>query len=225
MFATAAVAQCSDCDKTFTQCVKGCFADSKCRRACDSDRTSCASECSPAERKRLGAAKAIKQVELDCGAGDEKACYTLGSLYFAGKELAQDYEKAARYLETSCRDGQPDACGLLGEMYLQPFGVTQDVNRGLSLMEKSCDRGGLDGCNMLGRVLYEGKHKAKDVERAMKLWRDACAKNHAAACTELGNAHLLAKREPAVALEKFDRACTLGDGPGCSTSLALCFPS
>lgn len=221
LFATAAVAQCSDCDKAFSQCVKGCFADSKCRRECDTERSSCVSECSPAERKRLGAAKAIKQVELDCGSGDEKACYTLGALYFAGKELAQDYEKAAKYLETACRDGQADACGLLGEMYLHPYGLTQDVNRGLGLMEKSCDRGSLEGCNVLGRVLYEGKHKARDLERAMKLWRDGCGKGHGAACYQLGKAHLIAKHEPALALEKFDRACTLGEGSGCASMCAL----
>lgn len=55
----------------------------------------------------------------------------------------------------------------------------------------------------------------------MKLWRDGCAKNHAPACTALGHAHLLGRREPSLALEKFDRACTLGDGPGCAAMCAL----
>ena len=221
LLAGAAAAQCSDCDKPFSQCVKGCFADSKCRRECESERASCASECSPAERKRMGAATAVSRLETDCGGGDEKACLSLGRLYFSGREVAQDYQKAARYLETSCRDGQPDACGLLGEMYLRPFGLTQDISRGLTLMEKSCDRGSLEGCFVLGRVVYEGKHKAQDVERAMKLWREACAKSHAPSCAHLGTAHLQAKREPAIALEKFDRACTLGDGPGCASSCAV----
>jgi|GEM_PF-2716909 len=216
LISTAAAAQCSDCEKAFTQCVKGCFANSKCRRACESERTSC---CGPGGR---GRPVDPKKLEVDCSGGDEKSCYALGALYFSGRgDLPQDYEKAAKFLEPACRDGQADACGLLGEMLLRPYGLPQDINRGLSLMEKSCDRGGLEGCTMLARVLNEGRHKVKDTERAMKLWREGCAKNHAPACTELGNAHLLTKREPSLALERFDRACSLGDGPGCAAMCAL----
>lgn len=206
--AATAAAQCAECDDPFNACVKGCFADSKCRRACEKDRADCATGCK-------SSATSAKDVERDCSGGDEKACFVLGRYYFHGKEVAQDYEKAGKYLEIACRDGSADACGLLGEMYLQPYGLKQDVTRGLSLMEKACDRGSLEGCSVLGRVLMEGRHKAKDLERAMKLWREGCAKNHAASCTQLGNAHLNAKREPALALEKFDRGCTLGDGAGC----------
>lgn len=219
LWAASAVAQCVDCDNPFNACVKGCFADSKCRRACEKERAECAAECAPDQRKR-GAA-AIAEVEHECSGGDQKSCFALGKLYFQGKELAQDYDKAAKYLELACRDGSADACGLLGEMYLQPFGLPQDITRGLGLMEKSCDRGSLEGCSVLARVLMEGRHKAKDLERAMKLWREGCVKSHAASCTQLGNAHLNAKREPALALEKFDRGCTLGDGAGCEATCSV----
>lgn len=220
-WATAAFAQCADCDNAFNQCVKGCFADSKCRRACEKTRGECGSECSPEQRKRMGAANAIGETEKECSGGDEKSCFALGRMYFQGRDVAQDYDKAAKYLETACRDGNADACGLLGEMYLQPYGLAQDITRGLSLMEKSCDRGSLEGCSVLGHVLSEGRHKARDLERAMKLWRDGCAKSHPASCTQLGQAHLLAKREPALALEKFDRGCSLGDGVGCEATCTV----
>ena len=65
-------------------------------------------------------------------------------------------------------------------------------------------------------MLREGKHKPKDLERAMRLWKDACTKGDAEACTLLGEAHVDEKHEPVLAVEKFDRACTLGHGGGCA---------
>ena len=214
--AASATAQCSDCEKPHVSCLKACFTDSKCRRECEKDFQSCLGDCSPAERKRVGAAVVLGQVETECATGDEKACFTLGAIYFRGREVTADYEKAVKYLEVSCRDGHADACGMLGEIFLHPYGVPQDVSRGLSLLEKSCDRGSAEGCTGLGRVLREGKHKPKDLERAMRLWKDACTKGDAEACTLLGEAHFDEKHEPVLALEKFDRACTLGHGGGCA---------
>ena len=58
-------------------------------------------------------------------AGDSRAQYQLGLMYYRGEGLPQDYQKAALWYRRAAERGDVDAQLNLGLMYAQGLGLTQ----------------------------------------------------------------------------------------------------
>jgi hypothetical protein len=74
--------------------------------------------------------------------GDARAQYHLGTLYFTGTGVPQDYAEALKWFRLSADQGNPDGQGALGSMYYMGRGVPQDYVLAHMWFNLSAARGG-----------------------------------------------------------------------------------
>src|SRR5262249_17059142 len=74
--------------------------------------------------------------------GDARAQYHLGTRYFRGSGVAQDYAEALKWFRLSADQGNPDGQGALGSMYYMGKGVPQDYVLAHMWFNLSAARGG-----------------------------------------------------------------------------------
>jgi uncharacterized protein len=74
--------------------------------------------------------------------GDARAQYHLGTLYYAGAGVPQDYAEALKWFRLSADQGNPDGQGALGSMYYTGRGVPQDYVLAHMWFNLSAARGG-----------------------------------------------------------------------------------
>lgn len=78
--------------------------------------------------------------------GDVGAQYTIGSMYYAGNGVRQDYSKAFDLYQKAANQGFAEAQNNLGLMYAKGNGVPQNYTTAKKLFKKSCDTGSQYGC-------------------------------------------------------------------------------
>ena len=81
--------------------------------------------------------------------GVVSACQNLGSMYYHGMEIRQNYRKARLFYQKSCDGGNMKACYVLGGMYLEGEGGLRNPSKAGFLYEKSCERGYVYACEKL----------------------------------------------------------------------------
>ena len=74
--------------------------------------------------------------------GDTRAQYHLGTLYYTGKGVPQDYAEALKWFRLSADQGNPDGQGALGSMHYMGRGVPQDYVLAHMWFNLSAARGG-----------------------------------------------------------------------------------
>ncbi len=100
--------------------------------------------------------------------GDVRAKSMLGSMYFKGEGVPQNYLEAAFWLNAAAEAGDADAQGLLGMAYEEGFGVDQDFSKAAALYRKAADQGVDAAAYFLAKLFLEGKGVAKDTTVAIK---------------------------------------------------------
>ncbi len=69
----------------------------------------------------------VARIQALAEQGDANAQWSLGTLYFAGDSVPQDYQKAYRWFRSAADHGHALAQRSLGTMYRQGLGVPQDA--------------------------------------------------------------------------------------------------
>ena len=72
-----------------------------------------------------------------------------GDLYYFGRGVAQNYQKAKEWFEKSAAQGNADAQLYLGAMYYSGEGVAQNYQKAKEWFEKSAAQGNADAQNNL----------------------------------------------------------------------------
>ena len=88
-------------------------------------------------------------------AGNSIAQYNLGSLYFHGHEIEQDYTKAAKWFEAAAAQGDMEARYNLATMFHNGTGVKQDFKKAYELYTVPANKGLAHAQNNLA-TLYSG---------------------------------------------------------------------
>jgi TPR repeat protein len=73
--------------------------------------------------------------------GDSKAQFQLGTLYYQGKSVNQDYSQAFLWYRRAAQQGNSDAQYSLGNMYLMGEGIKQDDYQARQWYEKAAEQG------------------------------------------------------------------------------------
>ncbi|TKB60007.1 MAG: sel1 repeat family protein [Nitrospira sp.] len=68
----------------------------------------------------------LQALRMQAAQGDAKAQTSLGFLYYNGKGIPQDYEKAREWLEIAAAQGYAAAQGVFGVLYMKGHGVPRD---------------------------------------------------------------------------------------------------
>ena len=124
--------------------------------------------------------------------GDAAAEYFLGSAYFQGKGVAQDYGKAAELFRRAAEQGNARAQNDLGVMFESGLGVQQNLTEAFNWFSRSAEQGDANGQCNLGRIYTSGSGVEMDLAKAYQWLSLSAAQGEATART------LLAATEPAM---------------------------
>lgn len=90
----------------------------------------------------------FNQIQRLANQGDVSAQILLGSMYYEGKGVRQDYAKSIEWYTKAANQGNAGAQYNLALMYFQGKGVRQDFRISKEWVGKSCDNGYQYGCDM-----------------------------------------------------------------------------
>lgn len=83
----------------------------------------------------------------NCKAGYSHQCMALGSLYYSGMEVGQDFGKALSLFNLSCGAGNSNGCYMVGRMYKYGQGVPRSVTNAIRMFNRSCMLGRQVACD------------------------------------------------------------------------------
>jgi TPR repeat protein len=104
---------------------------------------------------------------------DAKAQGQIGRMYFEGKGVPQDYNKAAEWTHKSAEGGDPGAQYMLAWFYYKGIGVPQDYMKSVAWAQQSSDKGDVDASNLLGILHRTGRGVPKDYTKALEFFHEA----------------------------------------------------
>jgi TPR repeat protein len=129
------------------------------------------------ERVRAGAAR-----------GDAEAQYHLGSDYYYGHGVKQDYQEAVRWYRKSAMQGSAKARYSLAYCYAHGSGVTRDVDEAIRYLKQAADQGNPQALCQLATMYSEGRDLPWNRTEAFRLYRAAADRGDASG--EYGLAYL-----------------------------------
>lgn len=94
-------------------------------------------------------------MEKDCKAGDDTSCF-LADLYYLGKGVQKELNRAATLLAKSCELEYGYGCLALGAMYEYGGDVKQNRSKAKELYGKACDLGVQSGCDSYKELREKG---------------------------------------------------------------------
>lgn len=127
-----------------------------------------------------------KSAEQGAGQGDSGDQLLLGSMYYLGNGVAQDYAKAAYWLSKAAQQGDAKAQVMLGEMYHDGTGVAQDYVQSASWYRKAAEQGNEYAQRTLGLMYHGGDGVPQDYTQAANWLRKAAEQGDAGAQNLLG---------------------------------------
>jgi len=113
--------------------------------------------------------------------GDAEAQFSLGAMYFNGKEVAQNDIEAVKWFRKAAEQGHTSAQYVLGWMYYNSKRVTQNKIEAIKWFRKAAEQGNVNAQLYLGLMYYD----QNDIEAA-KWFRKAAKQGHAQAQFILG---------------------------------------
>lgn len=99
--------------------------------------------------------------------GDAEASIELGTRYYTGEGVEQNYIKAAQFFRRAEAFGNVTAQYNLGVMYDNAFGVEHDENKAFEYYQKSAEQGFPLGMFSLAEMYYGGQGCEKDDQKAV----------------------------------------------------------
>jgi len=157
----------------------------------------------------------LELYEHACALGCAVACDGAGTLLRTGPAELQSDERAAAYYERACAAKAPRGCVHLGELRERGQGTARSLAAARQAYDAACDLGDGDGCAAHGELL---EAEPADLTAAFAEYTRGCALDSGRACARLAGAHERGDevtREPARAVELYQRACELKSALGC----------
>lgn len=155
-------------------------AISTCRRAVEADpdnirsRVHYARALAAADRN----AQALRELETAIDMGDATATAMMGTMYYFGKGVAQNYATAADYYGRAARMGSPRAANNYGLMFLGGTGVTRDYATARRWFEEAIGYDFPASYSNLAVIYERGHGVARDPVRAADLYMQGIALGH-----------------------------------------------
>ncbi len=122
----------------------------------------------------------LKSIREKAESGDKYSQYNMGSRYFYGDGIRQDYKKAFHWYMQSARQGLKEAQYNVGYCYYTGKGIDINITESVYWLKKASENGDVNAKFLLGRLYYEGKGIAKNKSKGIELlrisYRDGCAK-------------------------------------------------
>jgi len=114
------------------------------------------------------------------------AQYTLGVMYYAGKGIPQNYEKALYWYEQAAARGLAEAQFFLGRMYNDNTGVPQNYEKAFYWHERAAIQGFAESQVLLGHMYYTGNGVPRNYQKAFEWFEKAAIQGDSGAQLLLG---------------------------------------
>jgi TPR repeat protein len=119
-------------------------------------------------------------------AGDAMAQYQLGQLYYAGKDIPQNYDEAVKWFRTSSDKGLTLAQAALGKCYLNGDGVEKNVKEAKRLFNIAAQDNSPEAQFLLGIMHYAGDGVPVNFDEGFKWFKLSAEQGYAEAQENLG---------------------------------------
>ena len=117
---------------------------------------------------------------------DPQLQYEQGDMYYYGKGVKKDYEKAFEYYEKATEQGHPGAEFRLGFMYEKGEGVPKDYGKAVEYYEAAATNGHSDAQFKLGKIYYY-EEDILSYKKAIEWYSQAAIQGHSDAQYNLGS--------------------------------------
>lgn len=138
----------------------------------------------------------------------------LGSLYYNGDFVKQDYTEAFKLFTRAAEAGDSDAMNYLGVMYAKGNGISNDDIEAVRWFKKSAESGNKYAMQNIGMMYENGDGVERDYLEAIKWYRKAIALGNEDACFNLGLMYKEGKGVPqdySEAVKLLQKAADLGN--------------
>lgn len=123
-------------------------------------------------------------------AADQKhpfAQYFLGALYYEGKHIRKNINKALHYLSLATEQNEPHALTQMGFIYMEGEYINQDINKAINYFIFASKNNNDKAQSTLG-VMYQFGYKVdRDIEKAIEYYKMAAKKDNCFALHHLGD--------------------------------------
>ena len=134
--------------------------------------------------------ESIESLKEKAQAGDAKAQYNLGKIYYNGKGVPKNDIEAAKWFRKAAEQGHAGAQYSLSQMCEKGEGVPQNYAEALKWSQEARkttdEQGDAETQFKMGVMYRDGKGVPKDYEEAAKWFQKAAEQGHAEAQNELG---------------------------------------
>ena len=157
---------------------------------------------------------AAQELKEAADAGDAKAQYLMGYLYYQGQGVPQDDEKAFELFRRATDQGHVEAQTFLAFMYDSGRGVPQNKKKAFDLYQASADEGDITATINLGVMYYKGDGIPQNYDKAFELLNDIEHVNSPVLQLYLGNLYFYGygtRQDVNKALSYYLKAAALGD--------------
>lgn len=111
----------------------------------------------------------------------------LGSIYFHGFGIEQNYSKAVKYYEMAAKQNNSRALFNLGNMYFYGKGVKHNISKAIEYFELSAKLNNSDSLYNLWIIYYKGYGVERNIPRALTYLKLSASLNNSYALLYLGN--------------------------------------
>ena len=139
----------------------------------------------------LALADSIAALKAKAEKGDLKSQFILGTIYYAGIGVTQDYVEAVKWYRKAAISKVPvvNAQYMLGFCYYKGLGVTQDYAVAGKWFRKAAELNYAEAQLVLGVCYANGEGVAKNKMEAVRWYRKAAEQNNSDAQCNLGNCY------------------------------------
>lgn len=115
---------------------------------------------------------------------DAEAQYNLGTMYYYGGGVPQNFATAKAWYEKAAAQGDIRSQNNLGFMYTQGQGGHKDFNTAKFWYEKAAAQEDTDAQYNLGLIYLNGRGIGKDLNTAKKWFKQSCDNGNQQGCDE-----------------------------------------
>lgn len=145
------------------------------------------------EQKLVADAKAYR---ASAEQGDAESQFKLGSMYFYGKGVPQDYSEALVWYRKAANQGNANAEFNLGSMYYRGTGVKQDYADAIRWVRSSADQGNKRAQDGMGIAYYYGNGVSRDYSEAIRWYKKSADQGYTHAEEDLGSMYYYGQGTP-----------------------------
>lgn len=162
-------------------------------------------------------ARAMRQWTAAASAGDGRAMYNLGVMYFTGKGVQIDQTAAANWFGQAARAHHSGGMVNYGLMLLNGYGVSQNQAEGVSWLRQAAQAGLPSAMGLVGQIYLQGQGVAKDPGQGASWLQKAADAGDGPSMVDLGGLYEDGRgvpRDRRRALALYQRSAEAGEGSG-----------